>query len=164
MTSGLAFVPLLDVVVSCATKVAIPSWTVRLRDALEDLVEGVELVPPGVRTTLTPGQEDRDGPMLLHELAEEAKAPCVQQPTPPEILIETVNGSVEARSAASSIKFSGNSMISIAPFDSAWTVARCSAALCQHRVACIGGGHHGRGVVSVLDEAAQAVVVYRTTS
>ncbi len=59
MTSGLAFVPLVDAPTYCATKAAIHSYTLSLRNALEGKVEVIELAPPGVQTTLTPGQEKR---------------------------------------------------------------------------------------------------------
>ncbi|MEH3159243.1 MAG: SDR family NAD(P)-dependent oxidoreductase [Sphingomonas taxi] len=56
VTSGLAFVPLVDAPTYCATKAAIHSYTLSLRDALAGKVEVIELAPPGVQTTLTPGQ------------------------------------------------------------------------------------------------------------
>ena len=58
VTSGLAFVPLAGAATYCATKAAIHSWTVSLREALADRVEVIEIAPPGVQTALTPGQED----------------------------------------------------------------------------------------------------------
>ena len=88
VTSGLAFVPLVDAAVYCATKAAIHSYTVSLRDALAGQVEVVELAPPGVQTGLTPGQENRPGYMTLPAFLDEATAKFAQQPTPAEIPVE----------------------------------------------------------------------------
>lgn len=57
VSSGLAFVPLFTAPTYKATKAAIHSYTLSLREALKDKVEVIELVPPAVQTTLTPGQE-----------------------------------------------------------------------------------------------------------
>lgn len=88
VTSGLAFVPLVDAAVYCATKAALHSYTVSLRDALKGKVEVIELAPPGVQTTLTPGQENRPGYMPLDAFIEETLAGFATQPTPPEIAVE----------------------------------------------------------------------------
>jgi uncharacterized oxidoreductase len=88
VTSGLAFVPLVDAAVYCATKAAIHSYTVSLRDALAGQVEVIELAPPGVQTGLTPGQETRPGYMPLDEYADQVIAQFTQQPTPAEILVD----------------------------------------------------------------------------
>jgi uncharacterized oxidoreductase len=90
VTSGLAFVPRIDAPTYCATKAAIHSYTVSLRETLKDKVEVIELVPPGVQTDLTPGQVDRSGYMPLNEFADEVMALFARQPTPPEILVERV--------------------------------------------------------------------------
>jgi uncharacterized oxidoreductase len=90
VTSGLAFVPLVDTPTYCATKAAIHSYTVSLREALKGRVEVIELVPPAVQTNLTPGQADRPGYQPLDEFADEVTALLSQQPTPPEILVERV--------------------------------------------------------------------------
>ena len=50
VTSGLAFVPLVATPTYSATKAAIHSYTVSLRDALKGRVEVIELAPPGVQT------------------------------------------------------------------------------------------------------------------
>lgn len=88
VTSGLAFVPLVDAAVYCATKAALHSYTVSLRDALAGRVEVIELAPPGVQTNLTPGQRDRSSYMPLNAFADEAMAKLSQQPTPAEIPVE----------------------------------------------------------------------------
>jgi uncharacterized oxidoreductase len=90
LTSGLAFVPMIDTPTYCATKAAIHSYTVSLREALKDRIEVVELAPPAVQTDLTPGQATRPGYQPLQDFADEAFALLTQQPTPPEILVERV--------------------------------------------------------------------------
>ena len=89
-TSGLAFVPLVDTPTYNATKAAIHSYTVAMRDALNGKVEVIELAPPAVQTGLTPGQESREGYQPLDEFADEVMALFAQQPTPPEILVQRV--------------------------------------------------------------------------
>jgi uncharacterized oxidoreductase len=90
VTSGLAFVPLIDTPTYNATKAAIHSYTVSLREALKDRVEVIELAPPAVQTGLTPGQENRPGYQPLGEFVDEVMALFGQQPTPVEILVERV--------------------------------------------------------------------------
>lgn len=90
VTSGLAFVPLTATPTYNATKAAIHSYTVALREALKGRVEVVELVPPAVRTGLTSGQETRPGYQPLDEFSDEVMALLTRQPTPPEILVERV--------------------------------------------------------------------------
>jgi uncharacterized oxidoreductase len=101
VTSGLASVPLVVTPTYNATKAAIHSYTVSLREALKGKVEVIELVPPGVQTDLTPGQSERPGYMPLDEFTDEAMSLFMQQPTPPEILVERVkflrNAEAEAR-------------------------------------------------------------------
>lgn len=89
-TSGLAFVPLVRTPTYSATKAALHSYTVALRAALKGKVEVLELVPPAVQTTLTPGQESRENYQPLDEFADEIMALLSQQPTPPEILVKRV--------------------------------------------------------------------------
>lgn len=90
VTSGLAFVPLVDTPTYNATKAAIHSYTVAMREALRGKVEVIELAPPGVQTGLTPGQATRPGYMPLADYIDEVMALFGQQPTPPEILVERV--------------------------------------------------------------------------
>ena len=90
VTSGLAFVPLVDTPTYNATKAAIHSYTIAMRDALAGKVEVIELAPPAVQTGLTPGQESREGYQPLDEFADEVMALFAQQPTPPEILVQRV--------------------------------------------------------------------------
>jgi uncharacterized oxidoreductase len=90
VTSGLAFVPLVVTPTYNATKAAIHSYTVAMREALRGRVEVIELAPPAVQTGLTPGQESRPGYQPLDEFADEVMALFSQVPTPPEILVERV--------------------------------------------------------------------------
>lgn len=90
VTSGLAFVPLTSAPTYSATKAAMHAYTVTLRQALKGKVDVIELAPPAVQTSLTPGQESREGYLPLEDFADEAFALLSQQPTPPEILVERV--------------------------------------------------------------------------
>ncbi|PPQ37255.1 uncharacterized oxidoreductase [Rhodoblastus acidophilus] len=89
-TSGLAFVPLVATPTYSATKAALHSYTVSLREALKGKVEVIELAPPAVQTGLTPGQETREGYMPLADFADETLSILSAQPTPPEILVKRV--------------------------------------------------------------------------
>jgi uncharacterized oxidoreductase len=88
----LAFVPLTAAPVYSATKAAIHSYTVSLREILRGKVEVVELAPPGVQTDLTPGQATRPGYQPLEAFADEAMALLGRSPTPEEVLVERVQG------------------------------------------------------------------------
>ncbi len=55
VSSGLAFVPMQAAPIYCATKAAMHSYTITLRQQLEDHgVEVIELMPPAVKTGLAP--------------------------------------------------------------------------------------------------------------
>ncbi|WP_317215189.1 SDR family oxidoreductase [Gluconobacter sp. GP1] len=90
VTSGLAFVPLTTTPTYNATKAAIHSYTIALREVLKGKVEVIELAPPAVQTGLTPGQETRPGYQPLTDFTDEVMALLTRQPTPPEILVERV--------------------------------------------------------------------------
>ena len=90
VSSGLAFVPLVATPTYNATKAAIHSYSISLREQLKGSVEVIELVPPAVQTELTPGQATRDGYMPLDLFMEEVMRLFQQQPTPSEILVERV--------------------------------------------------------------------------
>nr|WP_314091612.1 SDR family oxidoreductase [uncultured Shinella sp.] len=90
VSSGLAFVPLTATPTYSATKAAIHSYTVSLREVLRDRIEVIELVPPAVQTELTPGQSTREGYLPLEDFIDEVMALFQQQPTPPEILVQRV--------------------------------------------------------------------------
>lgn len=88
VTSGLAFVPMIAAPTYSATKAAMHSYTISLREQLKGKVEVIELAPPGVQTGLTPGQANRRGYMPLDAFADEVMGVLAQQPTPAEIPIE----------------------------------------------------------------------------
>jgi uncharacterized oxidoreductase len=90
ISSGLAFVPLAYGPTYSATKAAIHSYTLSLREQLRDKVEVIEVAPPAVQTDLTPGQRTREGYMPLGEFIDEAMTLFQRQPTPCEILVERV--------------------------------------------------------------------------
>ena len=71
VTSGLAFVPLTATPTYSATKAAMHSFTVSLREQLRGRVEVIELAPPAVQTDLTPGQSTREGYMPLDAYIDE---------------------------------------------------------------------------------------------
>lgn len=88
VSSGLAFVPRADAAVYSATKAAIHSYTISLREQLKGTVEVIELVPPAVQTELTPGQSHRDGYVPLDAFIDEVMTLLRQQPSPAEIVVE----------------------------------------------------------------------------
>lgn len=90
VTSGLAFVPLTGAPTYCATKAALHSYTVSLRELLKGRIEVIELAPPAVQTDLTPGQATRDGYLPLGDFIAEVMALFAEDPTPAEILVERV--------------------------------------------------------------------------
>lgn len=90
VSSGLAFVPMSSTPTYNATKAALHSYTVSLREQLKGKVEVIELAPPAVQTELTPGQSTRDGYMPLDAFIEEAMQLFRHKPTPKEILVERV--------------------------------------------------------------------------
>lgn len=90
VSSGLAFVPLIATPTYSATKAAIHSYSVSLREQLKGKVEVIELVPPAVQTDLTPGQSTREGYMPLGAFIDEVMDRFQHHPTPTEILVERV--------------------------------------------------------------------------
>ena len=90
VSSGLAFVPLVASPTYNATKAAIHSYTISLREALRGKVEVIELAPPAVQTELTPGQESNAMFLPLADFADEVMTLFAQEPTPPEILVQRV--------------------------------------------------------------------------
>lgn len=90
MTSGLAFVPLAMTPTYSATKAALHSYTLSLRQQLKGKVEVIEIAPPGVQTELTPGQSTRSVFQSLDSFADEVMTLFAQVPTPAEILVKNV--------------------------------------------------------------------------
>jgi uncharacterized oxidoreductase len=91
VSSGLAFVPLSSAAAYSASKAAIHSYTVSLREQLRGRVEVIEMAPPAVQTELTPGQSTREGYMPLAEFMDEAMSLLQRSATPREILVERVH-------------------------------------------------------------------------
>jgi len=89
-TSGLAFVPLLVTPTYNATKAALHSYTVALREVLKGAVEVIELAPPAVQTDLTPGQATREGYLPLADYIDEVITLLTASPTPAEVLVQRV--------------------------------------------------------------------------
>ena len=87
VSSGLAFVPLARAQVYSATKAAVHSYTVSLRERLRGEVEVIEIAPPGVQTGLTPGQATHEGFLPLDEYIEQTMALFEQVPTPEENVV-----------------------------------------------------------------------------
>ena len=90
VTSGLAFVPMALTATYSATKAALHSYSLSLRQVLKGKVEVIELAPPGVQTDLTPGQSTREGFMSVDAFGDEVMSLLFQDPTPDEILVEAV--------------------------------------------------------------------------
>jgi short-subunit dehydrogenase involved in D-alanine esterification of teichoic acids len=91
VSSGLAFVPLKVTPSYNATKGAIHQLSESIRIQLADTtVRVVELVPPAVRTSLLPGQEDSEVAMPLDAFADEVVGLIESQPDATEILVERV--------------------------------------------------------------------------
>lgn len=91
VSSGLAFVPLVATPTYAATKAAIHSWSLSLREQLKDTgVEVIEIVPPGTQTGLMPGHATNPQMMPLEEFIAETMDLLAKQPTPAEITVGRV--------------------------------------------------------------------------
>ena len=82
--------PLLTTPTYNATKAALHSYTVSLREVLKGSVEVIELAPPAVQTDLTPGQSTREGYQPLDDYADEVLSLLTASPTPAEVLVKRV--------------------------------------------------------------------------
>lgn len=96
VSSGLAFVPLAATPTYSATKAAIHSWSLSMREQLKGRVEVIEIVPPGVQTELMPGHAENPEMMPLADYIAETMALLRQQPAPSEIHVERVKFLSEA--------------------------------------------------------------------
>src|SRR3984885_14696476 len=91
VSSGLAFAPLAVTPSYNASKAAVHMLSESLRLQLADTsVQVVELVPPSVRTSLVPGQENSEVAMPLDEFVAEALALFETEPDAKEIQVERV--------------------------------------------------------------------------
>jgi len=91
VSSGLAHVPLAVTPTYNATKAAVHRLSEGIRLQLEpEGVQVIEIVPPAVRTTLMPGQEDSPVAMPLDAFADEVVELLAADPDAHEILVEGV--------------------------------------------------------------------------
>ena len=90
VSSGLAFVPRVPNPTYSATKAAIHSYTLSLREQLKGKVEVIELIPPGVKTELTSELSTRDGYMSLADFIHETMALFAAEPAAQEICVKQV--------------------------------------------------------------------------
>jgi len=90
VSSGLAFVPFPSAPAYSASKAAVHSYTVALRQRLKGQVVVIEIAPPAVQTGLTPGQATREGYLPLDAYIAETMANFAAQPTPAENLVAYV--------------------------------------------------------------------------
>jgi uncharacterized oxidoreductase len=91
VSSGLAFTPLRVTPSYNASKAAMHMLSESIRLQLADTtISVVELVPPAVRTTLLPGQENSEFAMPLDEYVAEAMELIQRQPDAKEIQVERV--------------------------------------------------------------------------
>lgn len=92
VSSGLAFVPLAATPTYSATKAAVHSYSLSLREQLKDSpVEVIEIVPPGVQTDLMPGHATNPQMMPLEDYISETMALFEQSPTPRENAVGRVH-------------------------------------------------------------------------
>jgi uncharacterized oxidoreductase len=92
VSSGLAHVPLAITPTYNGTKAFVHRFTETLRLQLADTsVQVIEIVPPAVRTELTPGQSEREGYLPLDDYADEVMDLLRDRPDAPEILVERVH-------------------------------------------------------------------------
>lgn len=90
VTSGLAFVPLARAATYSATKAALHSYTLALRQKLAGQVEVIEIVPPAVQTELTPGQSQREDYLPLGQFIDETMAQFETGKPGPEVCVPMV--------------------------------------------------------------------------
>lgn len=90
VTSGLAFVPWSRAATYSATKAAMHSYTVSLREALAGKVEVIEVIPPAVQTELTPGQSTREGYLPLAQFISETMVQFASGNPGPEVCVPMV--------------------------------------------------------------------------
>lgn len=87
VTSALAFVPFPATPTYNATKAALHSFTESLRVQVADTVQVIEIVPPGVRTTLL-GQQQDEQAMPLEDFLSETMTLLQATPGAQEIVVE----------------------------------------------------------------------------
>jgi uncharacterized oxidoreductase len=87
VTSGLAFVPMPRAATYSATKAALHSYTISLRERLRGVVEVIEIIPPAVQTELTPGQSTREGYLPLATFIDQVMAQFETGEPPAEVCV-----------------------------------------------------------------------------
>ena len=94
VTSGLAFVPLTVTPTYCATKAALHSYSLSLREQLRGTsVEVIEIPPPYVQTHLTGDHQARDPrAMPLDDYVAATMKILTEQPDAKEVIIDRVAG------------------------------------------------------------------------
>ena len=90
VTSGLAFVPLARAAIYSATKAALHSYTLSLRQKLAGAVEVIEIIPPAVQTELTPGQSQREDYLPLDQFVAETMGQFETGKPGPEVCVPMV--------------------------------------------------------------------------
>ncbi|MFH8492602.1 SDR family oxidoreductase [Streptomyces coeruleorubidus] len=103
VTSALAFVPYQSTPTYSATKAALHSFSESLRiqlAAADAGVQVIEVVPPGVRTTLL-GQEDSDQSMPLDDFLTETLDLLREQPDAKELVVERARFIRDAQASGS---------------------------------------------------------------
>ena len=90
VSSGLAFVPLVQTPTYCATKAAIHSYSVSLRQQLKGTTtEVIEIIPPYIQTYLMGEHQANDSSaMPLDEFITEVMTILSNQPTVAEVVVE----------------------------------------------------------------------------
>lgn len=90
VSSGLAFVPLARAATYSATKAALHSYTLALRQRLQGAVEVIEVIPPAVQTELTPGQSKREDYLPLDQFIAETMSQFETGYPAPEVCVPMV--------------------------------------------------------------------------
>lgn len=91
VSSGLAFVPLVITPTYNATKAAVHSYTQSLRIQLADTpIQVIELIPPGVQTTLM-GQQNDERMMPVEDYLTETMEILRDNPAAEEVAVDRVN-------------------------------------------------------------------------
>ena len=87
VSSGLGFVPMPRAPTYSATKAALHSYTVSLREKLRGQVEVIEIIPPAVQTELTPGQSKRENYLPLDTFIEQVMVQFEPGDPPEEVCV-----------------------------------------------------------------------------
>ncbi len=101
VSSGLGFVPMPKTATYSATKAALHSYTISLREKLAGQVEVIEIIPPAVQTELTPGQSVRENYLPLDIFIDQVMEQFESGNPPSEVCVPNVlflrNAEIEGR-------------------------------------------------------------------